>query len=109
MWLVPFLRGEGRTMPVLEEDVEREFVRLMCGEGWTVLKFTPMGSRGWPDRMVVLPGGRPVFVELKRPGKEPTELQKQRIKDLRKWGYPTRWFDDAKKAARFVKREAARE
>ncbi|MBE0469616.1 MAG: VRR-NUC domain-containing protein [Methyloprofundus sp.] len=40
-------------------------------------KFTSPGKRSVPDRIVTLPGGRVVFVELKAPGKKPTILQQR--------------------------------
>ena len=41
---------------------------------------------GVPDRMVCLPGGRVVFVELKAPGEKPTKLQRNRHRELRGFG-----------------------
>jgi len=36
-------------------------------QGGICVKLSPMGLRGVPDRLIVLPGPRVVFVELKRP------------------------------------------
>lgn len=35
--------------------------------GGVCIKLSPVGLRGVPDRLMVLPGPRVVFVELKRP------------------------------------------
>lgn len=51
-----------------------------------------VGHSGWPDRVVVLPSGCAVWVELKSPtGKgRVSELQKHRIETLRKLGHDAR-------------------
>lgn len=49
--------------------------------------------KGEPDRICLLPGGRTVFVELKRPGEEPREDQLRAIKRLTALGFPTFWTD----------------
>ena len=41
------------------------------------LKFVSPGFTGVPDRVILLPGGRLVFVELKQPGKK--ERPRQRL------------------------------
>jgi|HigsolmetaGSP12D_1036236.scaffolds.fasta_scaffold00074_43 hypothetical protein len=53
--------------------------------GWAP-KWTSPGNNGVPDRIVFLPGGRVVFVELKAPGKKPTALQLHQHKRLRDLG-----------------------
>lgn len=66
---------------MLERDVEKALVKrinLLCGK---CEKFTSPGRRSVPDRIVTLPGGRIVFVELKAPGKVPTELQRRDHKE----------------------------
>lgn len=40
-----------------------------------------------PDRLVLLPGGRFAFVEVKAPGEKPRPLQTARHKLLRKLGF----------------------
>lgn len=64
------------------EQYLRDKVRELQGRAY---KFTSPGNDGVPDRLVLLPGGRIVFVELKAPGKKPTPLQllqQKRIADL---------------------------
>lgn len=40
------------------------------GHGARCLKFESPGFTGVPDRMILLPGGHIVFVEMKQPGKK---------------------------------------
>jgi hypothetical protein len=49
------------------------------------LKLT--GLVGLPDRLVLLPRGRVLFVELKRPGQKPRPAQQRWIKKLRGLGF----------------------
>ena len=60
---------------MLERDIERALVRRVTALGGTCEKFTSPGRRSVPDRLITMPGGRIIFVELKAPGKKPTELQ----------------------------------
>lgn len=60
---------------MLERDIEKALVKRVKALGGTAEKFTSPGRRSVPDRLVTLPGGVIVFVELKAPGKKPTENQ----------------------------------
>lgn len=40
-----------------------------------------------PDRIILLPGGRMAFAELKAPGKKPRRLQLARHRLLRRLGF----------------------
>lgn len=60
---------------MLEKDLERKFVRHVEKLGGMAEKFTSPGRRSVPDRLVTLPKGRIIFVEMKREGAKPTELQ----------------------------------
>ena len=55
-------------------------------------------TAGWPDDLFLIPGGRPLFIEFKRPGKEPTPLQYHRLGELRDLGYTAIWTDSADEA-----------
>lgn len=60
---------------MLERDIEKAFVKRVKSLGGMAEKFTSPAKRSVPDRIVTLPGGRVIFVECKRPGAKPTELQ----------------------------------
>lgn len=55
--------------------------------GGIAYKFTSPGNNGVPDRLVLLPGGRVVFVETKAPGKTSTPLQGRQQERIRKLGF----------------------
>lgn len=51
-------------------------------------KMEVKGSRGWPDRLVILPGGVVAFIEVKRPkGGVVSRLQKEKLKELTALGH----------------------
>ena len=54
-------------MAVKENAIENELVRRVKAAGGIAEKVTVIGARGFFDRLVILPGGRVVFVECKRP------------------------------------------
>lgn len=60
---------------MLEREVEKKLIRPIRELGGLCLKFEVPGFTGVPDRMILLPGGRVVFVETKAPGK--TERPRQ--------------------------------
>ena len=76
-----------------EGRLERRFKNEVEKRGGRALKFTAPGVRGVPDRIVLLPGGRVVFAELKAPGKKPTALQLKRAAELRALGFPVYCID----------------
>jgi len=69
-----------------EKDIEsylRDEVKTLGGKAY---KFVSPGNAGVPDRVVCLPGGQVLFVELKAPGKKPTPLQNAEQSKLKKLG-----------------------
>lgn len=70
----------------LESSIERQLKRTVEGleDGIMCLKFESPGMSGVPDRVILLPGGHTVFVELKQPGKHERARQEyvqQKIRD----------------------------
>lgn len=54
-------------MTPLEKDIEKALGRMVGRFDGLCLKWVCPGWAGVPDRIVLLPGGRVIFVELKRP------------------------------------------
>lgn len=54
-------------MTQLEKDIERKLKATVAKFGGKCLKWVCPGWSGVPDRIILLPGGRVIFVELKRP------------------------------------------
>lgn len=61
----------------LEKDREQRLKRKIdkLGNGAKCLKFVTPGFTGVPDRLILLPGGRVVFCELKNLGKKERKRQ----------------------------------
>lgn len=73
---------------VLQENmIEQRLRKETKARGGLALKFVSPGMSGVPDRLVLMPGGRMAFVELKAPGKNLRELQKKRKEQLEKLGF----------------------
>ena len=69
-----------------ERDVERYLRERVKQLGGRAYKFVSPGNNGVPDRIVMLPGGKLFFVELKAPVKEKTALQDAQIDRISKLG-----------------------
>ena len=75
-------------MTVLEKDIEYAMVGMVKRYGGMCLKWVCPGWSGVPDRIILLPGGRIVFVETKRPnGGRIAPLQTWWARKLRGLGF----------------------
>lgn len=54
-------------MTQLEKEIEQKLIALAKRYRGKCLKWVCPGWSGVPDRILLLPGGRVIFVELKRP------------------------------------------
>lgn len=77
-----------------EKTIERKFVNSTKARDGLALKFMSPGFDGMPDRIVLMPGGRMAFVEVKAPGKVPRPLQTARHKLLKRLGFRVFVLDD---------------
>lgn len=78
---------------MLEKDIERHFVNHVKSLGGKCEKFTSPARRSVPDRLVTLPGGIIIFVELKAPNKKPTPKQQKDHEERRALGCDVRVID----------------
>lgn len=65
-------------------------VRAVRSRGGLCYKWVSPGTTGVPDRIVILPGGRTVYVELKTEIGRLSEIQKYIHAELRKRGADVR-------------------
>ena len=70
-----------------ESYVERKLTTEAKKRGGVAVKFVSPGVDGVPDRLVLFPGGKVAFVELKAPGKKMRPLQVRRAGQLRMLGF----------------------
>lgn len=78
---------------VLERKLQAHVKKL---NGWT-LKLLSDFVRGLPDRLILLPGGRVLFAEVKTTGKKPTKIQNFVHARLRELGFKVLLIDSSTK------------
>jgi hypothetical protein len=88
---------------LLESVIEKRLKKEIEKIGGKALKFISPGMSGVPDRIILLPHGRIVFVELKAPGKKRRKLQEYRAKELQNLGFRVECIDSIEGVNRFVK------
>lgn len=77
-----------------EKQIEQKLVRVVKNMGGIAPKLVCPGFDGMPDRVVLLPGGRMAFVEVKAMGCKPRPLQLARHGLLRQLGFKVYVLDD---------------
>jgi len=94
---------------VLEKDIEKSVCGWADEVGIEHIKMELKHDVGWPDRMFLVPGGKPVIIEFKRPataGKDDggvlKGIQKERIKYLIENGYNIYVCDNKDNAIRAI-------
>lgn len=70
-----------------ERSIEKKLAEKMRQSGGIAIKFTSPSFSGLPDRLLLAPGGRMAFAEIKAPGKTPRSLQASRHRMLRELGF----------------------
>lgn len=70
-----------------ESVIERNLVTEVKKRGGLAVKFVSPGLDGVPDRLVLFPGGKMAFVELKALGKTLRPIQEKRARQLTALGF----------------------
>lgn len=100
-----FIENEVRT---IEKDIERWLGNQLKKRGCIYMKFVSPGNDGVPDRIVVLPGGSVIFIELKATTGKLMANQRVQISRLRKQGalvFVVTGMSDAKLFVEDIERE----
>lgn len=79
---------------VSEKSIERYLVEQAKQNGLLCLKYSNPNMVGYPDRLLVLPGGGVVWVELKSKGRKPTKIQQMRMSELTGMGHLVKVIDN---------------
>lgn len=86
-----------------EKYLERKLVEIVKAIGGMCVKIHNPYYRGLPDRLIILPDGGIVWVELKTLGKKPTKLQQLAHEELRKREQVVYVIDSEEKLNKFSK------
>ena len=86
-----------------EYVVENEFVKAVRKADGVAYKLTSQTTNGLPDRLVLFPVAKAVFVELKAPGKMMRPLQRKRRYQLMKLCFPVLCIDRMPQIKPFIK------
>lgn len=93
------MRGVGSLR---ESKLEQRLVREVERIGGKAPKWVSPGNRGVPDRIIILPNGRTVFVEMKAPGKPLQPLQRKWAKTLEELRQKVYKIDSNEDIDRFI-------
>ena len=79
-----------------EKQIEQKLCKKVKAKGGIAIKLNSLSMMGLPDRLVLLPEGRVVFIELKSPGKKMRPIQVKRKTQLEELGFLVYCIDDVK-------------
>ena len=66
------------------------------------MKLVSPGLAGVPDRLLLFPGGRIAFCEVKAPGEKPRPLQQHRIAQLQALGFKVYVLDSEERIGEII-------
>lgn len=78
----------------MEADLQRKCLKEARRRGCLAFKIIAVSFVGFPDTMVIFPGGLIILVEFKQPGGKLRPVQVRRIKQLRSFGVKVYVEDD---------------
>jgi len=90
---------------IAEADIEAKFVKYATSRNCKAYKLRLLYGRGFPDRTVLCPGGKVLFVEFKREGKKLRPTQKPIRLALIKLGFKYYVCDEIGQAEKILEEE----
>lgn len=75
---------------MLEKEIERRMALMVRERGGLCYKFVSPSNPGVPDRIIITPDGRVIFVELKTEIGRLANIQKWQISEMKKRGADVR-------------------
>lgn len=85
-----------------EKDIEEYLRKKVKEHKGIAYKFESPGNSGVPDRLVLLPGGKVYFVELKAPGKKSRPIQINQQRKIANLGNTVLEIDSKEKVDEFI-------
>ena len=85
-----------------EKALEKNLRVKVKALGGHALKFSSSIEAGYPDRIVLLPCGVSIFVEIKSEGEKPRKLQMIRHDELRQLGFRVVVIDTTNSLNQFI-------
>ena len=92
----------GKYHKMEEASIEKRLKNEVEKIGGKSLKFVSPGTTGVPDRIVLLPHGKLIFVELKATGKKMSPIQEYRAKEYRALGFDVRCINSIEKIKELI-------
>ncbi len=86
-----------------ESQIEAKLVRMVRDRGGLCYKFVSPGNPGVPDRLIITPAGRTVYVELKTETGRLANIQKWQLCEMQKRGADVRVVKGMDQARALVK------
>ena len=72
----------------MESQIQSKLIRKLHEQGYLVIKLIKTNTNGIPD-LIIHRDGKTAYIEVKRPGEKPRDLQLYRMKQLQDHGIPT--------------------
>lgn len=89
-----------------EKLLEKKLKREIQAMGGIALKFHSPYYTGMPDRLILLPGGKACFCELKSAGKKPNARQELCLEMLQGLSFKAQWVDNLEDLKAFLQEVA---
>ena len=86
-----------------EKQIEKRLCEEVKALGGIAIKLNSLSMAGLPDRLILMPRGKVIFVELKSPGKKLRPVQIKRKRQLEGLGFKVYCIDDVKQIEKILK------
>lgn len=80
-------KTKSKKQQVTETDIESDFVKFAKSKGCIAYKLILLNRKGFPDRTILCPGGRILFIEFKRKNKPQSAVQVKIMNVLKGLGF----------------------
>lgn len=91
-------------MRVRERNIEEYLREQVKAAGGRAYKWVSPGNAGVPDRIVLFPEGRTLFVELKAPGRKQTPVQLAQERKITTLGHTVLVIDSKEGVDDFIRK-----